>query len=140
MRTSKIDLVFCVALVISVLCGAVAFAIPYPAPCGPQCREINLRYTCASGNAQVLSKSHCFDCDTGCAVGGDTTMECKQANDAFDVDVYSNGVQACRACNAGDTYIEASLYQGTYQFTLTTFIRWTCVPKPADPGPPIEEQ
>jgi hypothetical protein len=127
MRTSKIDLVFCAALVISLLCGAVAFAIPFPAPCGPPCKEIYLKYGCASGNCAVLSKSDCNTCENdGCTVGGDTTLVCLNAVEMITADFYAGGVQACRACAANEFYIEASLYEGAFLFTISDVPRHTC--------------
>ncbi len=136
MRTSKIDLVFCAALVVSVLCGAVAFALPGPTPCGPQCKEVYLLYYCLSGNVHVGSKPRCDFCDNNaCTVRGDTTLACNNAPDLMDVDAYANGVVACRACTPQDTYVEASLYQGGLVFSVQGIHRMKCQPKPGGEGP-----
>jgi hypothetical protein len=116
---SRIEWVFVGSLIASATCGAVALAIPAPIPCGPQCKEISLRYTCTTGNAGVFFRPDCSHCGNGgCTVGGDTTKTCGPLDEWVDIDVYANGVQYCRACQALENYIEAFVYEGEYLTTL----------------------
>jgi len=128
MRIPFADLLLAFSFATSCATMGIALAVPPLTPCGEPCKEIYLKYDCSTTNVAVMSKSDCDACQkNGCTVGGNFPNVACAASDTMDVDVYADGIVACRACTPQDVYVEASHYEGnTIILSTQGTRRFTC--------------
>lgn len=115
-------------IVIAAVFG-VTLANPVLVPCGLKCKTASVFIQCEDMGAFQYHTPSCFFCDNNvCTVGGDPYQTCIKDDEMMtSMDVYTEGVEFCRACSALTEYVEGLAITGTFIVRVDDVDVFTCV-------------